>query len=256
MPFPTRLLPSPLFLAAACALSLLLLAAAPARAATLLSVDFGSGGAETGFVQWSTGGDGTGIRSTTLGVYSLKLAGGVTVADLATANSQFSVNERTRPAMTDSGAFTYRDLYYDRVVGTILSGSAPAGAGLLLQLGGFDPNTEYVLQLWGYEHNNRGVEKFVNFYDLTSGSETLLGGFTTTVNQLPLDNDDFSITATVTSDAAGNIILKSRSNFDGVGIFNGVTVSSVPEPGIASLTLLGTCAIFLRRRRRHGPANV
>lgn len=227
-----------------------LLCTLSSQAATLLSVDFGPGGAQAGFTQWSIGADGASIRTTTIGGYNLTLAAGVTAADLTTLNTRYSLNERQRGGLTNSGEFTLSNLYSDRVVAVTLTGNtAQADAGLLLQLSGFEANTEYDIQLWGYEHNNRGTTKFVNFYDLTSGTQELLSGYNTGMDLAPTANDDFSIMDRVTSDANGNIILKSISNYDGIGIYNGITVSQVPEPSIATLTLLGTTAIFLRRRR-------
>lgn len=229
------------------------IAAGQAQAATLLAIDLGGTGAETGFLPWSVGGDGVSIRTTTLGGYDLTLAGGVNASDLTTLNLNYSINQRLRTGLSDSGSFTLGDLLIDRVVATVAAGKTnEAGSGLLLQLSGFEASTQYEVQLWGYEHNNRGTAKNVEFFDLSSGSDISLGSYTTTVNQLPLTNDDFSITAIVTSDAAGNIILKSRSNFDGIGIFNGVTVTAVPEPGLPALLLIGSTALLLQRRRRGG----
>lgn len=238
------------FLALIALLTFTLLSTLSSQAATLLSVDFGGGAIQSGFTQWSIGGDGSSIRTTTLGGYGLTVAGGVTAADLTTLNTNYSLNERNRDTLTNSGDFTMRNLYLDRIVATVAAGkTAEANSGLLLQLSGFEANTQYEVQLWGYEHNNRGTTKFVNFYDLTTGTEELLGGYNTGMDLTPTNNNDFSITKIVTSDAEGNIILKSRSNYDGIGIYNGITVSQVPEPGIATLTLIGTTAIFLRRRR-------
>lgn len=233
---------------------LLTLCSASASAATLLSVDFGGGNAETGFTKWTIGADGASIRSTTVGSYGLTMAGGVTAADLTTLNTRYSLNDRSRGGPADSGAMTYGDVFSDRAVATLIPGQTlQTGAGLLLQISGFEPNTAYVVQLWGYEHNNTGTAKFVDFYDLSSGIEALLGGYTTTAGQTPLTNNDFSITATVTTDANGNLIFKSRSNYDGLGIFNGITVSSVaavPEPTVGMLGALGVMGIVMRRRRK------
>lgn len=236
------------------ALCLLLVSSAMSvSAATLLSVDFGNGNAETGFTKWSIGADGASIRTTTIGSYGLTLAGGVTATDLTTLNPRYSLNERLR-GLTDNGAVTYGDVFNDRAVAVLLGGQTlQTGAGLLLQISGFEPNTEYIVQLWGYEHNNTGTAKFVDFYNLTGGTETLLSGYTTTAGQTPLTNNDFSITATVTTDADGKLILKSRSNYDGLGIFNGITVSSVaavPEPTVGMLGVMGVMGIVMRRRRK------
>lgn len=238
------------------ALSLLVfLCVSSASAATLLSVDIGNGNAETGFTKWSVGGDGASIRTTTIGSYGLTMAGGVVAADLTTLNTRYSINERNRGGPTDTGALTYGDVFSDRAVATLIPGqTVQSGAGLLLQISGFEPNTAYQVQLWGYEHNNTGSAKFVDFYDLSSGTETLIGGFTTTAGQTPTTNNDFSVTGTVMSDANGNLIFKSRSNYDGLGIFNGITVSSVaavPEPTVGMLGVMGVMGIVLRRRRKN-----
>jgi hypothetical protein len=223
----------------------------------VLGIDFGGGATQAGFQSWNTGTDGAGPKTSTFtasnltlvptGSVGATLAGGTDAANLA--NDINSLNVRTRVgAPTNSGAFTQADLMVDRVVTT----GGPAGSGLFLQLTGFAPNTTFGVQVWGYDTQTAGGAKPGNFalYDRTNGANAQLGSFSATAGSLPTDNNTFSATGTVTSDATGKIVLESISNIDGTGIMNGVLISSVPEPTAATLLVLAGCAPLLARRRR------
>lgn len=240
-------------------LCLLALAAAPSlHADPVLRVDLGASPVQSGFQGWNIGADGGGStpRSTTFtatdlasvpsGTVTVMLAGGNDPANMS--NNTLSVNTRTRVgAPTNSGAFTQADLMVDRVVTT----GGAAGTGLFLQLTGFAPNTPFAVQVWGYDTQAAGGAKPGNFnlLDRTNGANTSLGTFAATAGQLPTDNNTFSVSGTVTSDATGKIVLESISNIDGTGIANGFTISSVPEPTGAAFVVVGLAAVA--RRRRH-----
>jgi hypothetical protein len=225
----------------------------------VLGIDFGGGATQAGFQSWNTGTDGAGPKTTTFtatnltlvptGSVGATLAGGTDAANLA--NDVNSLNVRTRVgAPTNSGAFTQADLMVDRVVTT----GGAAGSGLFLQLTGFAPSTTFGVQVWGYD--TQGSPTFGgkpgNFalYDRTNGANTSLGSFTATAGSLPTDNNTFSVTGTVTSDATGKIVLESISNIDGTGIMSGALISSVPEPSTALLALAGCTPLLARRRHR------
>jgi hypothetical protein len=222
----------------------------------VLGIDFGGGATQAGFQSWNTGTDGAGPKTTTFtatnltlvptGSVGATLAGGTDAANLA--NDVNSVNVRTRVgAPTNNGAFTQADLMVDRVVTT----GGVAGSGLFLQLTGFAPNTTFGVQVWGYDTQAAGGAKPGNFalYDRTNGANTSLGSFSVTAGSLPTDNNTFSVTGTVTSDATGKIVLESISNIDGTGIMSGALISSVPEPSTALLALAGCTPLLARRRR-------
>ena len=231
-------------------------AIASTHAGAILSIDLGTA-AQSPFQLWNVGADGTGLRSTTFSISDLvsvpggtltaKIGGGSDAPNIA--NDTGTINTRFRGnAPTNSGSFTQSDLLADRVVTT-----AGAGTGLFLQLSGFAPNTTFSIQVWGYDTQTSPLSgaKPGNFslYDRTAGANTLLGSFSSTAGSLPADNNTFSVTGTVTSDANGVIMVESLSNIDGTGIMNGFVVSTVPEPMSLALVLGGLGMLAMRRRR-------
>ena len=222
----------------------------------VLRVDLGGGATQSGFQTWNIGTDGAGPKSTTFsatdlasvptGTVGLTLAGGSDAANLA--NDTLSLNTRTRVgAPTNGGAFTQADLMVDRVVTT----GGAAGTGLFLQLTGFAPSTPFAVQVWGYDTQAAGGAKVGNFnlLDRTNGANTSLGTFSATAGQLPTDNNTFSVSGTVTSDATGKIVFETISNIDGTGIANGFVISSaVPEPTGTLFIAVGFAALARRRR--------
>jgi hypothetical protein len=241
--------------AAALATASLLLAATSLQAATLISIDMGSSNAQAGFETFllpqqdgNTGlvtrtysvGDLLSVPTGTLGV---TLVAGNNAVDLS-ANTTTSMNQRdrvTNPA--DTANFTYNGLLRDRIVAV----GGTAGTGLFLQLTGLQPNTAFVLQTWGYDNAKAGTN---TLYDRTLGQDQALGSYTAGANVQPANNNSFSITATVTSDANGRVLVQSRSGIDGSGIMNGFVLSTIPEPGTGSLLALSGGALLARRRRK------
>ena len=227
-------------------------AAASLHAAAILRVDFGAiNDLEPGFSVWNIGTDSAGPRSNSFTVSDLSavptgtvnatLGAGTDATNLA--NDTGTLNTRTRGVPVDNGAFTYDQLLKDRAVGL-------TGSGLFLELAGFAANTPFTIQAWGYDNAKAGNFSLV---DRTNGANISLGSYSVTAGQTPTDNNSFSVTGTVTSDATGKIVVQSVSNIDGVGIFNGFVVSTVPEPATAGLLAVGVSAILgLRRRRTTG----
>jgi len=181
--------------------------------------------------------------SSPTGTIVATVGGGADVAGFLDPANGIQINQRERGGPGNSGSFTYSDLFRDRFVV-----NAAGATGLYLSLEGLAANTTFTIQLWAYEHNNIGSSKNVEFFNATSGTEVSIGGFTTTANTAPVSNDSYSITANVTSDASGRLILKSVSNFDGQGIFNGFVLTAIPEPTSSSLMLGGLALIGFRRR--------
>jgi len=245
--------------AAALLLSFSLAPSHSALAATVLGLDFGSGSTQSGFSGFALTTDGPGPVSRTFSVSdsisspSLSITATVAAGSDATnmANNTGSLNQRTRGnAPANSGAFTQNALLQDRIVST-------TGAGLFLELTGLAPNTTFSIQVWGYDTQTTGTmigSKSGTFtlLDRTNGANTTLGSITNTLGQLPTDNNTFSITANVTSDANGKIVVQSVSNIDGTGILTGaaISTSTVPEPGRGMMGLMGLGLLLWRRRRK------
>lgn len=236
--------------------TLLFVTIGSANAGTILSIDLGTA-AQAPFQLWNVGADGTGMRSTTFSISDLSsVPSGTLTAKIGAGsdatnidNDTGAINTRARAnAPANSGSFTQSNLLTDRVVST-----AGTGTGLFLQLSGFAPSTTFSIQVWGYDTQTTPLSGAkpgdFSLYDRTSGANTLLGSFTSTAGSLPVDNNTFSVTGTVTSDANGVIMVESLSNIDGTGIMNGFVISTIPESMSLSLVLGGLGMLTLRRRR-------
>lgn len=132
----------------------------------------------------------------------------------------------------------------------------------MLTISGLLPDTDYVLQVWGFDTRaavtgeNVGAKPGTNIlWDNTGGSDYELGRYTMAAGDLPVDNNSFSITSTLTTDSSGNIVVRSynptsATRIDGTGIMNGFVLSEVPEPSTAVMGIFGASLVFTRRRRK------
>lgn len=237
-------------IAAAIALSL------SADAAVVLAVDFGgnSGNLQSGFQGFTNPPDAAISATQSYSGISVTLSGGV-----QTNGTTGYLNARDRPhAPPDAGAFTNFSLLRDRIVAN--GGSNAALHGVLLTIGGLMANTDYTIQVWGFDTraavDGGGAKAGTNvLWDNSNGSDYELGRYTMTAGQLPVDNNSFSITATVTTDASGVLMVRSfnpgSDRIDGPGIMNGFVLSIVPEPSSSLLILSGAGLFLVKRRRTH-----
>ncbi|HEV7300722.1 MAG TPA: PEP-CTERM sorting domain-containing protein [Tepidisphaeraceae bacterium] len=218
-------------------------------AAPFLNVEFGPGNSatESGFTNVTAAG-GPVVTS----------AGNVTVA-LTNAPTG---SQRDRGVLSDSGAFTYADLYDDFVRsdgGNTLT-VALSGAGIL-------PGTSYVVTLYGFDPQGTGsatgstVVSNVQGYKQTGGAS--FGTITYAVvngnpgASAPTANEQYSITTTLNSGAGGllSVDITPVSSTSGYtsAILNAIQVSQVtmvPEPTALGLLTVGGLAVLRRRRRQ------
>ncbi|MGE9269052.1 MAG: PEP-CTERM sorting domain-containing protein [Verrucomicrobiales bacterium] len=167
----------------------------------------------------------------------------VSSGSISVSFTQQGTRDRGTPN-ADNGAFTYDELHRDLFTG--LAETASDGTGnTTFSLSGLDANTDYVIQIWSYDSGfNPGAE--YDWFDLSNGTPVLIGEITNS-NSAPTSNEQYSFTATVTSNASGELLF-GQHDPDGTGSINALILSAVPEPGTFALSLCGLLA-FARRRR-------
>jgi len=248
---PTRTHVRSLCIAAMAALALPM----SAEAAVILAVDFGggTGNVQSGFQGFANPAEGGVSATQTYSGITVTIDGGTNTSGTGSAGF---LNSRDRPhAPPNSGTYTNYSLLRDRIVST------GGTQGVMLTISGLAPNTDYVLQVWGFDARaevagqNVGAKPGTNIlWDNTGGSDYELGQYTMTAGQLPTDNNSFSITSTITTDINGTIVVRSYNptsgtRIDGTGIMNGFMLSNIPEPSVSLLAVAGASLVLSRRRR-------
>lgn len=195
------------------------------------AVDVGvANSVESGFSGWVINpSDATAVLSTNMNGYTFTMASGTNAACLSGVNvGTYSMRVRS-PNIPDSGDFTQNQVMEDRVVAqTFARGSTATGAGggLYLKIGGLAANTQYRLQVWGVDLSGGALKNgtaagFDATYEATTGL-TKLDEYVITGNPTNIvDNNQYSISGTFTSDSNGTILYKSVATIDGNGIVNG-----------------------------------
>lgn len=235
--------------ALATVLTLAYLAAPHATAAPILAVDFENEDSttETDFQSFAHGLDtSSGSVSQSVGAFT------VTFSDLNTGEATAGFSERG--SLSDSGAFTYADLYND--FGFDKSGPFT----VTIEDGTLAANTAYDVRLFAYDYHsavyNSGTEVTMN-YTPTSGTTGSAVAVTFTADHTPADNLDYSNVGTFTTNGSAQIIFEVTAGTNDKSnnprtLLNGLTVA-VPEP--TSFLLLGLAGIVaLRPRRRRAGA--
>ena len=136
------------------------------RAGSILNVDFGTtdlGMGEQGFNTFKVLSSGSaGPLTKNFGAYTVTVANGATVNSIGQLISTATLLSRDRLApLSDSGSFTYNNLYRDMITGATT---------LVTQISGLSPNTPYTIVFHAYDNNNPGNVTFTNITGATPGS--------------------------------------------------------------------------------------
>lgn len=213
---------------------------AAVQASTLLTIDYERAGyidTESGFNSFAGSLQTYSEITNTYGAYTV-------TTFIPSANGGYN-NRGALPAGTPL-AKLYSDFAY-------LNGTTD----ITITVGGLAPNTDYVMKFYAFDHIGYGRTHTVKF------TPTTVGNVATVVfsdSALPTTADQYSATATWTSNAAGLIQFHPRDTWtdgtnSGVGsLINGFRISSMstPEPGTLVLVatgLLGLLAYAWRKRK-------
>jgi len=252
--------------------------------AALLSVDFAAAAApdpgnplQPGFQEWVMGSasdtappvtNPTKSFSTSAGSIVATIAGGSSIAAFSGIGN-IQINTRARAGIANSGDFTQSALLNERFVstGSPTNVATPSGIGngLYLRLTGLAASTTYTIQVWGVDYTAGALKSgYFHLFDATNegagytslpslgsysiGSTPSSGGASSGITTIS-NNNQYSVTANVTTDSTGTLIVKSISNIDGSGIMNGFVL--IPEPSSAVLLFGAMGGLVLLRRRSH-----
>ncbi len=118
--------------------------------------------------------------------------------------------------------------------------------GTTFSLSGLDANTPYTIQIWaldrGFNYNASH-----SFFETTGGISTSLGTVINSTTATPANNDEFSVTGTVTSDGSGVVNIGHTASA-GNGAIDGFQLTVIPEPSAALLGMVGSLLLLSRRR--------
>jgi hypothetical protein len=242
--------------------------------AALLSVDFNdrTGGAgstpsntQAGFSAWKMSGTtaaSSALETQAVGAYTVTLQAfddhqdeNTTTTGIQDGTGQ--IDDRLRTTPTNSGAFTFADLYDDVIFAGLTTGPT-GGMDLTVSSGALLPNTQYVVSIYAFDSGSSPAPqpRAANWLDGNNSNAlvtaTSFGGAT-----LPTSNDQYKFSGLAQTDASGVLFLKGRNTTpngsngaDTIGVFiNGLEINEVPEP--ASLALFLVAATLLQLRRQH-----
>ncbi|MCU0857451.1 MAG: NBR1-Ig-like domain-containing protein [Pontiellaceae bacterium] len=198
-----------------------------------------------GFIGWTIGEVAalSAAPSITTNGYTVTLGSGTSAACLTTPALQTGMNSRYRLGyVTNAGAFTQESMMRERV-GSLVNPIDPStgngtGNGLYLKISGLASNTPYIFQAWGVDStgtNPAATLKNGDNYGFNATAEPagysslpLVGFYTVSGSpSVIMDNNQYSVMGTITSDTNGTIVYKQISTIDR-SIMNGFMLSTVP----------------------------
>ncbi len=243
--------------------------------AALLSVDLNdrTGGAgstptntQSGFSAWKMSGTTTAssaAETQTVGAYSVTLQAfddhldenNVTTGIQDTTGQ---IDDRLRTTPTNTGSFTFADLYDDVIFAGASTGPT-GGMNLTVSGGALLPNTQYLISIYDFDSGSTPAPqpRTANWLD-GNNADALVVATSFNGATLPTSNDQYKFSGVAQTDAAGVLLLKGRNTTPystGGGatigvVINGFEIAEVPEPASFGLFLTAAAMVQLRRQRR------
>lgn len=156
-------------------------------------------------------------------------------------------------------AMTYGEMYDD----VIYNASNTGGIRLGISGGELQPNTQYAVSIYTYDHGSATVQRTADWVDMNNAdahvlSTSFIGGGASTSPTVPQTNDSHKFTGFAMTDGTGMLSLKGINTSaitpstglpSQFGLFiSGVEVNSVPEP-TAAVGLISLAGLMMARRR-------
>lgn len=222
----------------------------------LLSVDFGASGedTETGFSSFGGALDNTTTSTFDSFTTDGSFTSGTTTISLTSDSG--NLDSRNRDDISDSGAFTYGDLYED------FAFSRDAGSILTIEFSGLNANTGYVVTFFAFDRGGATPpdDTITNIVThVTDGASSPTGQTTFNPTVLPTDNLQHGIVLTAVSNSSGVLTFDMSSTGRSTNPLSfaeprlaGLQIATIPEPSTYALLLavaVAGCAVT--RRRRH-----
>lgn len=188
----------------------------------------------------------------TFGTIGVTVANGATVnaAGNLTATGIVNARDRGQPA-TDTGTFTYNDVYRDFVTN---------GATMAVQITGLLPETPYEVSFHAYDHLNSRTQTFTDITGATAtspnGVNIALGDISWTAGATfgsTTPNDIYARSATVTTDALGRLTIKQTGTASTTLICGLRLWAPPPKPVHVGTTKQG---LFSTNRSNYEPLRV
>jgi len=243
--------------------------------AALLSVDFndrtGNPGStptntQAGFLAWKVSGTtatSSALESQAVGTYTLTLQAFDDNQDensvtTGIQNTVGQIDDRLRTTPTNSGAFTYSDLYEDIIFAGTSTGPT-GGMDLTVSGGALLPNTQYLVSIYDFDSGSSPAPqpRTANWLDGNNSNALVVTTAMATATP-PTSNEQYKFTGIAQTDSSGVLLLRGRNTTanaasGGVSIgviINGFEIAEVPEPASFGLLLTAAVMVQLRRQRR------
>jgi hypothetical protein len=219
-------------------LCVLVIVGSRASAAPFLHVDFNSGSSPTEsgpptFSAFSI--SGTPASASVSYSTPLSMTSGTTTISLA--SSAGNLDKRDRGTPSDSGSFTFGELYRD------FATTFDNDRSMLIEISGLKPSTPYNVTFYAYDSIVSSLSNTLT--NTTSGTQPSSSGTITQSSSSISSNSQYALTMDVISDSSGVATFTETPSAGTSPRLNGLQIA--PEPSCLGLLALAGLALLRRR---------